>query len=187
MRRQQWVIEVKQTILESLPMTDAVGMDPAWAQFWASVLGLVVAIGVPLSLHIRERGERRAEKEARAKTYVISILTDVLLVRSLLDSAEKHSQDDAANLLDKVATIVRLSPALIAVMPLLHELGPASDSMQKAIASIKRLEQIEILGAIEMSKGGGVGETTLNAAKLFIGESAQHLKDASDQFEEMLK
>jgi len=168
-------------------MTDAVGMDPAWAQFWASVLGLGVAIGVPFWLHLRERGERRAEKEARAKTHVISILTDVLLARSLLDSAERHSQDDAANLLGKVATIVRLSPALIAVLPLLHELGPASDSMQKAIASIKRLEQIGILGEIEMSKGGGVGETTINAAKRFIGESAQHLEDASDQFEKMLK
>lgn len=40
-------------------MSDSAG----WAQFYASVIGLVVAIGVPSVLHLMDRAERRSDKK----------------------------------------------------------------------------------------------------------------------------
>lgn len=56
-------------------------LNPEWAQFWASVIGLCVAIGVPWRLHAMERKERARDRilSMQAESTIRSILATQLI------------------------------------------------------------------------------------------------------------
>jgi len=183
----QWAVEIKNSITCALPAGQQAWLDPAWAQFWASVLGLAVAIAVPTVLHVRDRKDRLAEKKLKARTYAVSIVTDLLLLRAVLDSAKKLHADQTRELLDKIQSVTNLSPALHAAMPLLHDFGAAAAPMQSAFAAIKRLEQAAIAAEIQTKSEGIIDAETYKAIVTFINQSSESLNSASAAIDVLLQ
>jgi len=183
----QWAVEIKNSITCALPAVEKAALDPAWAQFWASVLGLAVAIAVPTALHLRERKDRLADKQLKARTYAVSVVTDLLMLRAVLDSATKIDADHTRELLDRVQTATNLSPALNAVMPLLHDFGEAAAPLQSAFAAVKRLEQVAVVGAFEARDQGKMHATTYEAMRKLIDQSLERLASASAAIDSLLK
>ncbi|HHA2689019.1 hypothetical protein N5C16_06020 [Stenotrophomonas sp. GD03908] len=183
----QWAVEIKNSITCALPAGQQAWLDPAWAQFWASVLGLAVAIAVPTVLHVRDRKDRLADKQLKARTYAVSVVTDVLMLRAVLDSAKKLHGDQTRELLDKVQIVTNLSPALHAAMPQLHEFGAAAAPMQSAFAAIKRLEQAAVIGDFEEKSQGIIEAETYKAMVKFINQSSERLASASAAIDVLLQ
>ncbi|WP_242881551.1 hypothetical protein [Stenotrophomonas maltophilia] len=183
----QWAVEIKNSITCALPAVQKAALDPAWAQFWASLLGLAVAIAVPTVLHLRDRKDRLADKQLKARTYAVSVVTDLLMLRAVLDSAKKIHADQTRELLDRVQDVTNLSPALHAVMPLLHDFGAAAAPMQSAFAAVKRLEQVAVIGEFETKGQGMMNASTYEAMVKFINQSSERLASASAAIDLLLQ
>ena len=80
-------------------------MDPQWAQFWANVVALGVAIGVPWRLHVMDRAERSRQQEAeRAKEAAAKEIIAINLSGIAWDTYVK-SQSLRANLQQLTITV----------------------------------------------------------------------------------
>lgn len=187
MSSSQWAIDIKQTIIQAAPKVDAASIDPAWAQFWASLVGLVIAIGVPLALNLMDRAERAKEKKAKANTHAIGVLTDLVMLSAAVSTARNACGKSIVEVLRWGKIITNLSPQLKAILPYLHEFGDASQSMQQAFACIKRMEQIVFIAENEEKDGGVMKDSTRQGLFKILELCDDHLKLAGDAVDKMLK
>lgn len=144
--------------------------SPEWAQFWASVIGLVVAIAVPAWLHVKERAERHEDRMNRARANAVGMRFTMLILEAAFKAVSlspRQPLDESipaatpGELLKNIKLTMDLAPTTKEMMPLMQELGPAAFAVQKLFDT---LEQVRAL--IFFADHKGVQLTLADVAEL---------------------
>ena len=110
---------------------------PEWAQFWASVIGLVVAIAIPTWLHLRDRRERQLDRMNRARANAIGMVGEMLIFSVAFRAAQNGKPglegafETPAAHVDRVSKALDLAPKYEDYGARLSELGPATPAVQR--------------------------------------------------------
>lgn len=110
---------------------------PAWVQAIGSVVGIGVAIAIPLALSRRDERRRTLQDAAKARTYALHVLPKVELLHTRLRYIVRLMNDRDAEQwdIDEAQDMLRKAIALELWGFQLHELGDAGSILQRCIAS----------------------------------------------------
>ncbi|HEL3778663.1 TPA: hypothetical protein UOA91_002907 [Stenotrophomonas maltophilia] len=110
---------------------------PAWVQAIGSVVGIGVAIAIPLALSRRDERRRSLQDAAKARTYALHVMPKAELLHTRLRNIVRLMSDRDAEEwdVDEAHTSLREAIVVEAWGFQLHELGDAGTTLQRSIAS----------------------------------------------------
>ncbi|WP_164280634.1 hypothetical protein [Stenotrophomonas indicatrix] len=108
---------------------------PAWVQAVGGVVGIAVAIAIPLTTSRRDERRKEQADAAKARTFALHLMPQADRLHSRLRSVNllmmDADEDDTAGALDMLKSATKLD----AWGYQLHELGRAGDLLQMSIAA----------------------------------------------------
>lgn len=171
-----------------IPLTDLllrlVPNSPGWAQFWASVIGLGIAIAVPAWLHIKERAERHEDRMNRARANAVGMRFTMLILEAAFKAVSRPPRqplDEAipvptpSESLNNIKLTMDLAPTTKEMMPLMQELGPAAFSVQKLFDT---LEQVRALISFANHRGVQLTQADVDELRPRMADLADLAREA---------
>lgn len=108
---------------------------PAWVQAVGSVVGIAVAIAIPLTTSRRDERRKEQADAAKARTFALYLMPQADQLHSRLRSVNllitEHNEDDFTGALE----MLKKATTLDAWGYQLHELGKPGELLQRSIAS----------------------------------------------------
>lgn len=115
----------------------------AWVQAIGSFVALAIAIAIPKSIHKADRERIEEEKRMRGRSYALALLPFLEPYAARVRQAKwRLAQDDAHLELDEIYNSLELSVGLVERIREIHEIGPAANLLQDALASVPRLRTL---------------------------------------------
>jgi hypothetical protein len=112
----------------------------AWVQALGSLVGIGIAVMIPVLLHRATNRRIEEDKKNRARSFALALLPDVEDYAAIVRRAKQRLSLEKYYLeLDEISDSLAIPPALAGHLVDIHELGSAGHQLQDALASVPRL------------------------------------------------